>query len=132
MGGGQEFVDVVGDEVGDAGMDGDCRVEEGDLAAGRFGFGQGLEGVGLVEEDLTLEIGGFDEVAVDEGERADTGAGEERCCGGSGSSAAEDGYMGGGQELLAGRAYAGEEYLAGVTVLICDCLGLGCARGRGF
>ncbi len=75
--GGEDLVDVGGNEVGDEGVDGDGRVEEGDLAAGGFGFGEREEGVGLVEEDLALEVGGLDEVAVDEGEGSDAGAGEE-------------------------------------------------------
>ena len=89
-------MDVGGDEVGDVGVDGDGGVEESDLAAGGFGFGEGFAGVGLVEEDLTLEVGGFDEVAVDEGEGADAGAGEEGGGGGSGGSDADDGDVGGG------------------------------------
>ena len=77
MRGRKEFLDVGGDEVGDAGVDGDGGVEEGDLAAGGFGFGEAFEGVGFVEEDLALEVGGFDEVAVDEGEGSYAGSGEE-------------------------------------------------------
>ncbi len=53
-----------------------------------------VEGVGLVEEDLALEVGGFDEVAVDEGEGPDAGAGKQRGGGGSGGSAADDGDVG--------------------------------------
>ena len=74
--GGKELVDVGGDEVGDVGMDSDGGVEESDLAAGGFGFREGFAGVCFVEEDLALEVGGFDEVAVDEGESADAGAGQ--------------------------------------------------------
>ena len=77
MGGGEEFVDVGGDEVCDVGVDVDGGVEEGDLAAGSFGFGESFEGVGFVEEDLALEVGGFYEVAVDEGEGSYAGSGEE-------------------------------------------------------
>jgi hypothetical protein len=62
----RSLVDVGGDQVGDAGMDGDGGVEEGDLAAGGFGLGAGFEGVFFVEEDLALEVGGLDEVTVDE------------------------------------------------------------------
>ncbi len=120
VGGGQEFVDVGGDEVGDVGVDGDGGVEEGDFAAGGFGLGEGVAGVGLVEEDLALEVGGFDEVAVDEGEGADTGAGEERGGGGSGGSYADDGDVGGAKQLLTGGCDAGEEDLAGVAVVIGD------------
>ena len=98
----EQFVNVGGDEVCDAGVDGDGGVEEGDLAAGGFGLGEGFAGVGLVEEDLALEVRGFDEVAVDEGEGADAGAGEERGGGGSRGSDADDGDMGGAKEV-AGR-----------------------------
>lgn len=94
--GGEEFVDVGGDEVGDVRVDGDVGVEEGDLASGGFGLGEGVAGVGFVEEDLALEVGWLDEVAVDEGEGADTGAGEEGGGGGSGGSDADDGDVGGG------------------------------------
>lgn len=77
IGGGEELVDVGGDEVGDVGVDRDGGVEERNLAAGGFGLGKGFAGVGFVEEDLALKVGGLHEVAVDEGEGADSGAGEE-------------------------------------------------------
>ena len=77
MGGGEELVDIAGDEVDDVGEDGDGGVETGDVAPGSFGFGESEESVLLVEEDLALEVGGLDEVAVDEGEGPDAGAGEE-------------------------------------------------------
>ena len=118
LGWGKEFMDVGGDEVGNVGMDSDGGVEEGDLAAGGFGLGEGVAGVGLVEEDLTLEVGGLDEVAVDEGEGADAGAGEEGCGCGSGGSDADDGDVSRGEEVLASGSDAGEEDLAGVAVVI--------------
>ena len=65
-------MDVSWNQVSYMGGDGDRGVEEGNFAAGSFGLGNGLEGVGLVEEDLTLEVGGLDEVAVDECESSDT------------------------------------------------------------
>ena len=117
VGGGEEFVNVCGDEVGDVGMDGDGGVEEGDLAAGGLGLGKRLEGVGFVEEDLTLEVGGLDEVSVDEGEGADAGAGEQRGCGCSGGSAADDGDVGCGEHLLAGGADSWEEDLTRIAVV---------------
>ena len=107
------------------GVDGDVGVEAGDVAAGGLGLGQAFEGVGFVEEDLALEVGGLDEVAVDEGEGAYAGAGEQRCGGGSGGPAADDGDMGRGEPLLAGGADAGEEDLARIAVAILD-------RGRAF
>ena len=118
--GGEEFLNVGRDEVGDARVDGDGGVEEGDLAAGGFGFGEGVAGVGLVEEDLTLEVGGLDEVPVYEGEGADACTGEQGGSGRSGGSDADDGDMGVGKVLLSGRADAGKEDLPGVTLRIRD------------
>jgi hypothetical protein len=89
-------------------MDGDAGVELGDVAAGRLGLGQRFEGVGLVKEDLALEVGGLDEVAVDEGEGTNAGAGEQRCGGCAHGSAADDRNMGGGEPLLALLTDAGE------------------------
>ena len=135
LSGGEELVDVSGDEVGDVGVDGDGGVEEGDFAAGGFGFGEGVAGVGLVEEDLPLEVGGLDEVAVDEGEGADAGAGEEGGGRGSGSSDADDGDVSGGEEMLTGGSDAGEEDLAGVAIVFGDrggtCGGGGVDLGAG-
>ena len=134
--GGQELVDVGGDEIGYVGVDGDGGVEERDFTAGGFGLGEGFAGIGLIEEDLALEVGGFDEVAIDEGESADAGAGEEGCGGGSGGSDAYDGYMGGGEEGLASGSDAGEEDLSGVAVVICDWvwdgIGVGLRLGGGY
>jgi hypothetical protein len=120
IGWGEELVDVGGHEVGDLRVDLDGGVEESDFASGGFGFREGFAGVGLVEEDLALEVRGLDEVAVDEGEGSDTGAGEEGGGGGSGGSDSDDGYVRGGEELLAGGSYPGKEDLAGVAVLIGD------------
>jgi len=132
IGGGEELVDVGGDEVGDLWVDGNSGVKKGDLAVGGFGFGEGFAGIGLVEEDLALEVGGFDEVAVDEGECSDAGAGEQRGSGGSGGSDADDSDVRTGEELLAGGTDAGEENLAGVAVVSGDRLvGGGIFRGGG-
>ena len=115
-------------------MDGDAGVEEGDVAAGGFGRGEGVAGVGFVEEDLALEVGGLDEVAVDEGEGADSSACEERCGGRAHGSAAYDGDVGGGKTLLADSADAGKENLTGVSVFIRDYSGgIGdCVSGGGY
>jgi hypothetical protein len=118
MGRGEELVDVGWDEVCDVRVDRDGGVEEGDLAAGCFGLGERFASVGLVEEDLALEVGGLDEVAVDEGEGADAGAGEERGGCSPGGSDSDDGDVGGGEELLAGRGDSGKEDLTGVAVVI--------------
>ena len=70
----------------------------------------------FVVEDLALEVGGLDEVAVDEGEGADAGAGEQRSGGGSGGPAADDGDVAVGEAALAGIADGAEEDLAGIAV----------------
>ena len=115
VGGGEEVGDVGGDEIGDVGGEGDGGVGGEEFAAGGFGLGQGVAGVLLVEEDLSLEVGGLDEVAVDEGEVADAGAGEQRGGGGTGGANADDGDVGAGEGLLAAVADAGKEDLAGVA-----------------
>ncbi len=122
----EKLGDVGGCEVRDAGMDRDARVEEGDVAARGLGLGKSVMGVGLVEEGLALEVGGFDEVAVDEGERADTGSGEQRGGGRAHGPTADDGDVRDGEALLAERADTGKENLAGVAVLVRD----GAGRGR--
>jgi len=91
LGGAEELRDVAGDEVSDVGVDLDGGVEEGYLAAGRFGLGESFKGVLFVEENLALEVGGLDEVAVEEGEGSNAGACEERRSGGSSGSAPDDG-----------------------------------------
>ncbi len=116
--GAQEVGGVGWDEVGDVGVDVDAGVDAGEVAAGGFGFGEGGAGVVFVEEHLALEVGGLDEVAIDEGEAADAGAGEEAGGGGSGGSDADDGDVGSSKKLLAGFADGGEEDLAGVSVCI--------------
>jgi hypothetical protein len=116
--GAQEFVDVGGDQIGDVGVDCDGGVEESDLAASGLGLRQGVAGVSLVEEDLALQVGGFHEVTIDEGEGADTGSSQERCGGSSCGSNANDGDVGVREELLASLADSGEENLPGVAVLI--------------
>ncbi len=112
-------MDVAGDEVGDVSLDLDRGVEGGYVAEGGFGLGQGGCGVGFVEEDLALEVGGFDEVAVDQREVADAGAGEEPGGRGSGGADSDDGDTGSGKALLSAFAERGEENLAGVAVMCC-------------
>jgi hypothetical protein len=96
----KQFVDVGGNYVRDVGVDDDGGVEESDLAEGGFGLRERLEGVGLVEENLALQVGGFYEVAVNEGKGADARAGEEGSRGSSSSSDADDGDVGGSELLL--------------------------------
>lgn len=113
-------MDVVRNEVGDVRVNCDRGIEECDLAPGGFGFRERFERVGLIEEDLTLEVGGFDEVAVDEGEGADAGAGEQRRGCSSGGSAAYDGDVRTGEKVLPLGPNAGKEYLSRVSFGVGD------------
>ena len=94
------------------------------------GFGQTFARVGFVEEDLALEIGRLDEVAVDEGERADAGACEQRGRGRAHGSAAHDGNMRLASLLLPAVANAREKDLARVAIFLRDGFrtGQGCLR----
>ena len=87
------------------------------MAAGGFRLGQRAAGVFFVKKHLALQIGGLDEIAVDEGECSDSGAREQGsgCC--SGGTASDDSDVRGGEHVLAGRADSGEEYLTGVAVV---------------
>jgi len=107
-------VDVRGHEVGHVRVDGDVAVEGGDSAAGGFGFGQRVARVGLVEENLTLEVALFDEIAVDKREESDSGARQQAGGGGSGGADADDGDMRAQQLFLARGSNSGEEHLPGV------------------
>ena len=127
--GGEERGGVGGDEVGDVRVDVDGGVDAGEVAAGGFGLGEGGAGVVFVEEHLALEVGGLDEVAVNEGESPDAGAGQQAGRGGSGGADAYDGDVGPSKKLLAGFADGGEEDLAGVAVGIRDGIGDGIDDG---
>ena len=71
--------------------------------------------VGFVEEGLAWEVGIVDEVAVDEAEAAEAGAGEDFGADGAEGAATEDGDAGGEESLLAGDAEAVETELAAVA-----------------
>ena len=98
----------------------DAGVHAREVTPCGFGLGEALAGVVLIEEYLPLEVGGLHIDAVDECEPADTRAGQEAGCGGSGGPHANDGGMAAGELLLAVFAYGCEEHLAGVALAIVD------------
>lgn len=112
----EQRVDVAGGEVGDMGLDLDLAIEERNFAACGLGFGQGFAGVGLIKENLALEIAFFDEIAVNQGEAADAGAGQQAGGGGSGGSNANERDMGLADALLAVGANTGKKDLTGITL----------------
>jgi len=130
--GGEEVWGVGWDEVGDVGVDADAGVDAGEVAAGGFGLGKRGAGVVFIEEHLTLEVRGLDEIAVDEGEAADSGSGEEAGGGGSGGPYSYDGDVSSDEKLLAGGSDGGEEDLPGVAVCVRDLLCAGCAGNEGI
>jgi len=69
-----QFDDVGVVNVGDDGLDVNAGVDGAELASGGLGLGQVLGNVVLVEEDLALQVAGFDEVAIDQAQVADPGA----------------------------------------------------------
>ncbi|MEY2727522.1 MAG: hypothetical protein RLZZ458_3389 [Planctomycetota bacterium] len=71
-----ECPDVAEVEVGDDGFDVDFGVDSTEPAVCSDGFGELFGGVGFVEEDLALEVGEFDEVAIDDADVSDAGAGQ--------------------------------------------------------
>ena len=64
---------VGGREIGGVRLDANGGVEARDLARRGDGLGQRLGGIGFVEEHLTLQIAGFDVIAIDDTQIADTG-----------------------------------------------------------
>lgn len=111
VGSGEKRVDVRGCEVGDLSADIDLTVEERDFESRGFGFRQGVTRVGLVKQNLALEIAFFDEVAIDEGEGPDASAREQAGRRRAGGSAADEGYMGGAELFLAGLTYWRKKHL---------------------
>ncbi len=90
------------------------------MTARGLGLGKTLAGVVLVEEHLTLEVGGLYIVAVDECEVADTSARKEARRGGSCGPYANDGRMAAGEVLLSVLPDGREEHLARVALAVLD------------
>ena len=84
------------------------------LRARGIRLGTRVAGVGLVEEDLALQVALLDEVAVDEGERTHAGARQQACRCRTGGADANHGHMGALDPGLARGTNAGEEDLARV------------------
>jgi len=79
-------------EIGDDAFDGNGRIDRAQLALGGDGLGEDVEGVGLVEQDLSLQVRRLNEIAVDDFDIADAGANEKIGSGGSDSATANDRY----------------------------------------
>ncbi len=104
-------------EIGDDAFDGYGRIDRAKLALRGNGLGQNIEGVGFIEEGLTLQVRGLDEIAIDDSEVADAGANEQIGSGSADSAATDDGRPRGEQPLLPFRADPAEKHLARIFFL---------------
>lgn len=71
-----EAQNIFGGDVGDDGFDADGGVDAGEFIRGGDGLGELGAEVFFVEEDLALEVGDFDEIAIDESDESDSRADE--------------------------------------------------------
>ena len=69
-------LDVSRVDVGDDRLDGDLGIGRAEFFGRGDRLGKALAGVALVEEDLALEVGPLDDVAIDDSHAADAGADE--------------------------------------------------------
>jgi len=111
-----ELQDVFGRDVGDDGFEAAGRIDACEFVCGGDGFGELGAEVVFIEEDLTLEVGEFDEVAVNESDVsnacADEGFGED----GAERADATDENAGVQEALLSCRADPVKEDLAAVAI----------------
>lgn len=75
----------------------DVGVDALEMASRGFGFRESIACIVLIEEDLSLQVAGFYEVTVDEGEVPDAGTGEQTGGCGSGGPDADDSGVGGAE-----------------------------------
>ena len=108
--------DVVGAEADVVGDDVHVGVEGGQRLLGRVDLA--LADPVHVVEDLALQVGGVDDVHVDDAERADPGGGQVEGGGGAEPAGAEQQHLGVEQLLLAGLADLGQEQVALVPVAL--------------
>jgi hypothetical protein len=113
----QQIGGVLRIEIGDEAFDGNGGIDGFEPALGGDGFGEGIARVGLVEKSLALQIGRFDEIAIEDSNAAYAGTDQE-AGGSSANGAAANDYGAGGEEaLLALEAESLKKYLPRVFFL---------------
>jgi hypothetical protein len=90
------------------------------MAAGSLRFGQGGTGIIFVKEHLALKVGGLDEIAVNKGEAANSGASQQTGGSSARGSHTHDGNMSGAEAALPMLANAGEQHLARIPFAVVD------------
>ena len=124
----QELHGVVRVQVGDDRLDGHRRIRG--VKVSRRGDGLRDEGsnVLLREEELALEVGLFDHIAIDDADAPHAGAHQDRSAHGPERPAPHDDGGGAAETLLSFHADSLEEGLAGIPVA---CGGIGHAEPLG-
>ena len=116
---GEQFRDIVCGEVGDDAADFYARVGLAQAGFGGDGLGKALGGVALGEERLALKVTLLHEVAVNDDERADAGARDERRLAAAERAASDDCYARCQELVLSGFADAAKENLPGIALVVC-------------
>ncbi len=88
---GEQFVNIRGNQVGNVRLHLHLAVEAGDLPPRGFRLGQGVQGIGFVEQHLPLQVAPLHIVAIDQGESTDPGARQKACGGSPGCPHADNG-----------------------------------------
>ena len=106
--------DIIRGQKGGMQDDPNIRIARGDGASGGLEFGpsDALRGV----DDLTVQIGQLNRVAVRNADRADTRTGEVQQGGGAECAGADDQNTGVTQSLLSARTEFRQQKLAGVAI----------------
>src|SRR5690242_1372290 len=73
----KQFLSVLGAKVGNNAFSLDPGIDGAQLAFGGYGLRQGIAGVRLIEQGLSLEVGRLDEVPINDFDRADARANEQ-------------------------------------------------------
>jgi hypothetical protein len=104
------MIDVIDDR-----LDSHLAVDSAELSGGGLGLGQVRADVVLIEEHLSMEVMGLNEVSVDDAEVADTRAHEGIGEHAAQRSAADEYRAGGEQAFLAFLTKRGEKHLPGIA-----------------
>jgi hypothetical protein len=113
----QQLLYVAGVNISDHPFDGDARIDGLQLALRGNGFGENLAGISLIKENLTLQIRGLDEIAIDDSNTTDASPGEEICGRRTNSAAPEHDGAGREESLLTRQADSSKKDLTRVFFL---------------
>ncbi len=87
----EQILDIGGRQIGDHRFDGHFGIHTRQPPRCRYGFGQRFGRIGFFKQELALQVGPFDEIAVDDAQPAHSGARHGFGLHGSQRPAADDG-----------------------------------------